>query len=350
MQCSQCRNVFVVIGECLNAQVDTVELLERTAKVIAEEFALKGCHFRLLSRDQKILEHVAASGLSQKFLDKGPVDAERSVAEALQGKIVEVKDCSSDTRIQYPVEFQEEGIASMLTIPLRTRGQVIGVMRLMTSEPREFSTEEMEVFKVAALFCTSAIIHSMFHQILDHVTSAIRTSLNLGDVLNSIVHTITEDLRARGCSIRLLDSKGLNLELRASFGLSQEYLDGPSARPGKGVEQALAGQVVTILDAHTDLRIRNQKEMVREGISSILFMPLRFGDKPIGVLSVYTHRPYEFSEEEIQMMTAVCEQCTLAIRNAQMYATLEQRYETVVDDFQLWFEARHAYPPLGRQV
>lgn len=349
MQCSQCRNVFVVIGECLNSQVDTVEFLERTAQAIAEEFELKGCHFRLLSRDQKILEHVAANGLSQKFLDKGPVDAERSVAKALQGEIVFVKDCGADARIQYPKEFKEEGIASMLTIPLRTRGQVIGVMRLMTGEPREFSPEEMEVFKVAALFCTSAIIHSMFHQILDHVTKAIRTSLNLGEVLDTIVHTITEDLRTKGCSIRLLDSKGQNLELRASFGLSQEYLEGPSARPGKGVAQALAGQCVSILDAHSDPRIRNQKEMVHEGISSILFMPLHFGDKPIGVLSVYTHRPYEFSEEEMQMMTAICEQCTLAIRNAQMYATLEQRYETVVDDFQLWFEARHTHPP-ARQV
>jgi len=81
---------------------------------------------------------VAAFGLSDRFLAKGPVDAERSVTEALDGEMVMVNDCSVDERIQYPEEMAKEGIVSMLTIPLATRGQVIGVMRLATAEQREF--------------------------------------------------------------------------------------------------------------------------------------------------------------------------------------------------------------------
>jgi hypothetical protein len=55
MQCSQCRNLFIVIGKSLNSQVNTVQLLEQTAETIVKDYQLKGCHFRLLSRDQKIL-------------------------------------------------------------------------------------------------------------------------------------------------------------------------------------------------------------------------------------------------------------------------------------------------------
>ena len=347
MECSQCRNVFGVIGDAFNQQIDTVSLLEMAAKALVNEFRLKGCHFRLLSRDQKILEPVASYGLSDKFLDKGPVDAERSVGEALKGRLVVIDDCASDKRIQYPVEFADEGIVTLVTVPLATRGQVIGVMRLSTGERRAFSPDELEFFKVAALFCTSAIIHSMFHSILAHVTDAIRSSLDLEEVLNAIVRVVADDLRAKGCTIRLLDSKGQHLELRAACGLSRRYIEVASSDPGKGVAEALKGECVAILDARQDPRIRHLDEVLREKISSILFVPLMSRDKAIGVLSLYTHKAYEFSEDELHLMLAIGEQCALAIRNAQMYAAIKRKYENVVDDFQQWFEHYYSHPTHG---
>ena len=128
--------------------------------------------------------------MSQLFNDK-----------ALEGEMVMVKDCSADERIQYPEEFAREGIVSMLTIPLETRGQVIGVMRLATSEAREFNEDETDFFRVAALFCTSAIIHSLFHEILEAVNEAISGSPDLDSVLEAIVEVVTDKLRAKGKSL-----------------------------------------------------------------------------------------------------------------------------------------------------
>jgi len=332
------------MGDGLNSQVETVDLLESTAKALVEQFDLKACHFRLLSRDQTILEHVAAHGLSDRFLAKGPVDAERSVTKALEGEMVMVKDCSADERIQYPGEFAKEGIVSMLTIPLTTRGQVIGVMRLATAKPREFNDEELDFFRVAALFCTSAIIHSLFHEILESVNDAISESPDLDSVLKAIVEVVTDKLRAKGCSIRLLDAKGKHLEMRASRGLSQQYIETASASPGQGVAEALEGKCVSVLDAWSDPRIRHHDKMKVEKISSILFVPIMCRHNPLGVLSVYTHRPYEFSDDEIQMMKAIGTQCAMAIRNAQMYAALKNRYDTATTDFQQWFEHYCVYP------
>ena len=48
--------------------------------------------------------------------------------------------------------------------------------------------------------------------------------------------------------------------------------------------------------------------------------------------------------DEIQMMKAIGGQCAMAIRNAQMYAALKSRYDTVTDDFQRWFEHYCVYP------
>ncbi len=347
MKCGQCHRVFSVMGDGLNSQIDTVELLENTAKALVDQFDLKACHFRLLSRDQKILEHVASHGLSDRFLSKGPVDVERSVTEALEGKMVMVKDCSADERIQYPKEFVKEGIASVLTVPLVTRGQVIGVMRLATAEPREFSDDEVDFFRTASLFCTSAIIHSLFHEILEAVNAAISGSLDLNAVLDAIVEVVTDKLRAKGCSIRLLDAKGKHLEMRASRGLSREYIETASANPGKAVADALKGQCVTVLDAWSDPSIRHHDKMKQEKISSILFVPVKCRNTPLGVLSLYTHHPYEFSDDEVQMMKAIGGQCALAIRNAQMYAALKNRYDTATDDFQQWFDHYCVYPTPG---
>jgi GAF domain-containing protein len=348
LRCDRCLEIFETIGDALNSPMSTVEFLEMAARTIVEHFELKGCHFRLLSRDQRVLESVAAHGLSARFIDKGPIDAERSIAEALQGKVVLVEDCTSDSRVQYPLEATEEGIASILTVPLKTRGQVVGVVRLYTAEPRQFSHQELGMISVIASFCTSAIVHWMFHEILEHVTLAIRESLDLDDVLQSIVRVITEDLRAKGCTIRLLDSKSGRLEVRGAYGLSQPYVDRISGQPkSDAVAEALKGECVAILDARTDPRIALINETVQERISSMLYVPLMSRDTVIGVLCLYTNRPYEFSSAEVFMMRAIGEQAALAIRNAQMYATIKRRYDNVVDDFQQWFEHYHTYS-MGR--
>ncbi len=348
VHCEQCSKVFRVIGDALNLRLDTHVMLEMAARSIAEQFDLKACHFRVLSRDQQHLEHVACYGLSRTFLDKGPVDAERSVAEALDGNVVVVPDCSSDERVQYRQAFIDEGIASMLTVPLETRGQVIGVMRLMTADTREFTEEEIEFFKITALFCTSAITASMFQNILGHVTESVRDTLELSVVLDNIVQVVSDDLRTKGCAISLVDPRKKALETRAANGLSAGFVERFADVVSKDArDEVIAGSSVAILDGRNDKRILRPDVVEREGISSILLVPLMCRGSIIGVLSLFTYRPYLFSSDEKQLMASIGEQCSLAIDNAMMFEALKKRYENLVDDFQLWFEHTQGYGQKG---
>ena len=243
IQLSQCMPVFREIGDALNAQASSERLLEIASRALVEGFELKGCQFRLLSRDQHTLDDIASFGLSRRFLDKGPVVAERSVAQGLDGEVVLVEDCGTDSRIQYPAEFQEEGIVSLLTIPLATRGQAIGVIRLFTAQRRQFLAAEIEVFQLVALYCTSAIVTSMYRQMMDQVSRSIRGTLEIDEVLRSIVRVVTEDLRAKGCTIHLVDPSYEKLELKAAYGLSQPFLETAVQTESCGaVRQALEGQ------------------------------------------------------------------------------------------------------------
>ena len=346
MLCSECIRVFERIGSALNEPIDTVEFLNQVAESIVTHFHLKGCHLRLLSRDQKVLENVASFGLSEAFINKGTVQAERSVAEALEGRSVAVLDCATDPRIQYREAMVAEGIASMLTVPLRSRGQVIGVMRLSTAEPHEFSAEEIEVLEVVAAICASAVVHWMFHSILSHITQATRASLDLKSVLDAIVRVICQDLRAKGCVVQLVDVQGKRIGTREAFGLSPAFLDGFSATfaqdPGR--VHALAGACVPVLEVERDPGVPYRDAAAVEKVGSVLHVPLGLAEHVVGVASVFTYHPYEFSEDELFLMATIGEQCGLAVRNAQAYGELRREYQGLVDDFQKWFGESQTYP------
>ena len=349
--CRQCREVFATIGGALNEQLDAAAMLQLVAEALTVQFGLYGCQFRLLSRDQRILESVAVHGISQKFLDKGPVDAERSVVESLEGRTVMIVDCTTDPRIQYPGAFAAEGISSLLSVPLKTRGQVIGVMRLYSSEPREFTKDEIDFFEVVAVFCASAVIHAMFHHILAHITEAGRSSLELARVLDSFVQIVCEDLRAKGCTIQLYDAKTSQLETRAANGLRPAFVERlPELVSASTMTAVLAGECTAILDATHDDRVARPSDVEREKIGSILLVPLTSKSRPIGVLTLFTHHRYRFSDDEKQLMVAIGDQCSLVICNAQMFAALKNRYDTMVDDFQLWFDHVHVHPRSGSTV
>jgi len=341
VQGTKCLEILSTVGDAFNSPVGTKELLERTARAVVEQLHLKGCSFRLLSQDQELLEYVASYGLSERFLRRGPVEVDDSVAEVLAGKPVTIPDCGSDPRVQYSEAHAEEGIVSSLAVPLKTRGQVIGVMQTFVGEKREFPETDLKLLEVLAAFCARALTNAMFHQILDNVTAAIRSSLSLEAVLESVVKAISEDLRAKGCTIHLLDAEEKELRLRAEFGLSKKFLAFLKDEPGEGVAAALQGKCTQLLDPRQEPPTRFLGKVVEEGISSILYVPLMVRAKAIGVLCLYTHHPYEFSEDERYFMKAIADFFFNDTAPTEIYTMLRQNYQTLVNDYQIWFESGH---------
>ena len=347
MECKNCLAIFERIGAALNSPIDTDGLISLITRTLVEEMHVAGCAIRLLSRDRKTLEAVASWGLSERFLRKGPVDAERSVAEALEGRTVIIPDCRSDPRIQYPAAFAEEGFMTLLTVPLSTRGQVIGVLRLFCRERREFAPQDLEVIGVVAAYCAAALIHSMFHKIVEDAAVATRSSLELDTMLQSITRVITEHLRARGCIVELLDRSGRRLEQRSSFGVPEGFLAAATGRTDGPIAGALAGACVHVQDAGDAERVAFATAAVHGGVASILYLPLAIGGQAVGVMHVLTQRAYDFSEDEIFMLRGICDQLALAIRNAQLYSAVRSQYQDLAADFQRWFEESQVRPGTG---
>jgi signal transduction histidine kinase len=130
-------------------------LLEFICGSIRRLMGVKGVAIRMLDERTNQLALVSACGLSNTYMKKGPVDADKSLARALRGEPHIVLDVASDPSIQYPEEAKKEGIVSMVSFPLKGREKVIGTLRLYISERREFTQKEMDF--VAALASQSAI-------------------------------------------------------------------------------------------------------------------------------------------------------------------------------------------------
>jgi len=97
----------------------------------------------LLTLDKKLLIHAAAYGLSDWYVRKGPVSADKSISEVLKGRPVAVLDATEDERVQYQEQAGKEGIVSILSVPMTLSEEVIGVVRIYTREPRHFSEDDI---------------------------------------------------------------------------------------------------------------------------------------------------------------------------------------------------------------
>ena len=120
------------------------EVLDIIPESVAKAIGVKGSALMLLDQETRVLESVSSYGLSDHYLGKGPVHADKSISEAMDGIPVCVDDVSDDPRIQYPAEAVKEGISSILSVPIPFKGKVIGLLRIYTSIPTEFSYEDVE--------------------------------------------------------------------------------------------------------------------------------------------------------------------------------------------------------------
>jgi signal transduction protein with GAF and PtsI domain len=333
---------FQEISKVLSSTLSVDEVLDHIVRQITDVMNLKGATIRLVNPKTNRLELAAAHGLSDRYLGKGPVDLDRSIAEALSGRPVAIFDAVSDPRLQYPQEAKEEGIATLVAIPMVSKGKVIGVMRIVTAEPREFTMEEVDFACAVAELGAQAISNAKMYEArtrelnflkgLLEVSKAVNSALDVKKVLNLLVKTVTTALDIKGAGVRLLDEKRQQMELVASYGLSDRYITKGPVSTDKSITDAMMGKAVSIYDVAYDPGATYLQEAAEEGIRSILSVPINLKGTIIGVMRIYTSEPQDFSDDEITFISSLAEQAALAMENARLYQKLKGEYEELMGD------------------
>ena len=131
------------VAAAVNSTRASEAILHYIVENVTKTVGAKGCSLMLLTPDRRLLLHTAAYGLSDWYVRKGPVSTDKSISEALEGKPVAVLDATEDERIQYREQAKKEGIASILSVPMMLREEIIGVIRVYTAEPRHFTMDDI---------------------------------------------------------------------------------------------------------------------------------------------------------------------------------------------------------------
>ena len=180
--------------------------------------------------------------------------------------------------------------------------------------------------------------HKDYYTALYQAALTISSSLELDQVLQSVVTSITEAMQVKACALRLLDPATGQLQLSAVHGLSSDYLaKGPVEVERSLIDsQALHGTPVLIPDVRTDSRFQYREAAKQEGLVSVLCVPLEVRGDAIGVMRVYTDTPTTFHEDDVQFLSVLASLAALAIENARLYESIKSSYDGVVEAFWGW--------------
>jgi signal transduction histidine kinase len=313
-----------VIHSTLDPQEALRLILEQTVRLMR---ASSGSAV-LINPTTEFLEIHASHGLPPKAADlKLRVGEGITGWVARTGRPARVGDVHQDSRY---IMVRPE-VRSELAVPLEVNGEVRGVLNVDADRADAFTAEDQALLEALALQAATVIQNTwLYEQLrlkarllesLAGVSRTINSTLNLDDALHAITREACALMRARVCSLVLLDETREWLDLRASFGAGPAYL----GKPRLSVEDSLLGVVVRrkkpvqVPNVQTSNRYQNVDVARREGLVALLSVPLLFTGQPIGTLNVYTDHLYHFSNEEISILSALAELSAIAIEKARLY-------------------------------
>jgi signal transduction protein with GAF and PtsI domain len=155
---------------------------------------------------------------------------------------------------------------------------------------------------------------------LTKISKAIASDIYLEDILRLIVTVTAEMMGSNICSLMLIDEQKKELVVKATQSVSEEYNKKPPLKLGEGIAGKVAkeNKPIAIKDVTKENEYKHKDIAKKEGLCSLLCVPLAAKGKVIGVINCYTSTPHEFSETEINILTSVANQAAVAIENAEL--------------------------------
>jgi len=155
---------------------------------------------------------------------------------------------------------------------------------------------------------------------LNKISSAIVSDLYLEDILKLIVTLTANVMKAKVCNVWLMDEKKQEFNIKATQSMHQEYLNKRTIKLDEGVVGLVAREkkpkiIFNVLKEEQ----YKEKELAKiEGLVSMASIPMMVKDKIIGVLNVYTNKPYKFTKAEVTLLSTIANQAAVAIEKTEL--------------------------------
>jgi len=155
---------------------------------------------------------------------------------------------------------------------------------------------------------------------LFEISKAIVSDKYVNEVLGLIVNIIAKTMNSKICSILLLDEKKQELFIVATQSLSEGYIKKPNLKIGQGISGIVVkgNRPVMSIDVTKDKRYMYPEIVKKEGIVSMLSVPIAIKGRVVGVINNYTPQRHKFTDKEIKLLQTISGQAALAIENSKL--------------------------------
>jgi signal transduction histidine kinase len=238
--------------------------------------------------------------------------------------------------------IRKAGIRGYVGVPLFSRvGEVIGILRVLSYEPREFGESEVDLLQQlangAAIALTNARLYDETErrrreaEELARVARSLTATLDMGAVGERIVTSVRELFGVKASTLRLLQPDG-SLRALASAGEAFSTRSGEDVLvTGTGLASVAVaeGRPIWSADVLNEPRIRLTDQMrdyqLRSGDRSMMAVPLRAHETIIGSLGLADGTGRIYSDSEVALAQTFADQAALALENARLFEETEQR-------------------------
>jgi GAF domain-containing protein len=323
------------VSGAVSSTLDLEELLDIALEQSMLAVGADTGSLMLVHEETGRLEIAASRGLPQKTVESTSQQVGTSVAGwvAEHGESVLVSNAHTDERFRMP--FFRDDITSAASVPLRSKSAVIGVLNVNTTQAdRRFDERDLELLGTVANELAVAIDNARLYARVNRrtkqldsllsISKTVTSTLNLDELLRRLADEITKLFGLDACVLMLLDDLSGRLRLGYGSGLKTRrryaYYDLASplaAHVGK------TGKKLLVRD------IRNSKNLTtdiseREGLRSVICLPLKNAGKLVGVAVGFTKEVRTFPRSQREIMRPLGELAGVAIRNARVY---RQKYK-----------------------
>jgi len=331
-------------SQLITARLDLPSVLETISRSVTALMGSTGCGIGLLSPDRSMIEHAAAHGFrTQEWRNLAIRIGEGIIGQAVSsGRAMRSDDLSADARSARPDVDEKEGIRSLLSVPLRVGGQIIGVISAFATLPGVFGERHQTLLESFADQAGIAIQNARLFeeaqrrtretQALLRAGHAVNQSLDVNETVRLILNQARAVLEVQSCGLFTLDAASGELIATASLDLPAEDLPAIRLRVGEGITGAAVKErrPTQTTDLYGDPRVRYPQSSLR----SMLAAPLIVGDQAIGALTVLRTDVHHFTAEEESLVSAFADQAAMALEHARLFSsvrTYSERLEAMVE-------------------
>ena len=222
------------------------------------------------------------------------------------------------------------GVLAVATLPLHSRGRLIGTLNLGRSRMEPFTSWDIAIMEPVVRHVGIALDNARLFEAVkrrgEELESLIEISrglsgrLELGELLPLVARSVNRVMGTHHCLLLL--RRGDDLVIGAQEGLEPDVVGALQAlRVGESLTGSVAstGRPLAVYEMSDDPRLRFREFVDKFGYRSFLCVPLKRGEETLGTLEVVTKEPRRFTPEEQDLMTLLADQAAVALENGRLY-------------------------------